>query len=173
MGLFDLFKQKKAPVAVPAEEKKTRGAKAPGTYTRRVKIENTDLINEDGTSRQKVLSNIYHKKAPFDKVLDIEMAEYQHNGMVAYSITVNGMCVGDASADMTEFITASKDRLLGISAFKVDWTSPLDEALEEETENSDLYDNENFDFYKYREKKIKEKDRVYSAKMKITVRSKQ
>lgn len=172
VAFFDFLKIKKAPTTPPVAKKTPKGQKAAGTYTRRVKIENTAACNNDGTSRQKVLSDIYHKKPPFDKVLNLEMTEYEQEGNLAYLISVNGIPVGDAASDMVAFISSSKERLLGINDFKVFWESPLEEEFSEAFDNGDFGDPENVDYYKLCEKKIKEKDRTYFAKMKILVRSK-
>lgn len=172
MGLFDFLKPKKSADAQPPETNKVADKKAPGSYNRRVKIKNVTLSNEDGTSRQQILSDIYHKKPPFTKQLDIMMQEFESDGAPAYRISVNGMCVGEAEDKMVGFISSSKDRLLGINAFKVNWFSHLDEKIDREIEEKGLDGDAEFDYDKYREKRIKEKDRIYYASIKISVRSK-
>lgn len=168
MGLFDFFKKKSSPSKPTA---KSEPQKSPGVYNRRVKVVNSQSKNSDGSSRQKILADIYRKKEPFNKVLNVEMAGMEADGKITYLVSVNGMCVGEVEEGLTEFITTNRERLLGISDFRVSWTSPLEEVVGEELDNMDELP-EDFDERKYYERRIKDKDRDYTARMKIKVQSK-
>lgn len=120
-------------------------APQPSVYNRRIKVAGVTFKNPDGTSRQKILREIYQKKPPFDKKLDIEIEEFEYEGAPAYYVKVNGMCIGTVASDMAAFISSNKSRLLGISDFHVDYFT--DEESEKPT-------------------------RVYYARAKILVRSK-
>lgn len=166
MGLFDFLKANKSKtetiVATPP--------KAGGVYNRRVKVQSVCESNSDGTSRQKILSEIYHKKGPFVKNIEIEIQGSAAKKENCLEVLVNGFCVGEVEDGMSAFISARKEDIVSIHSFKVDWTSPLDKDIEDSFYS--LENCENMDFYKYRERKIQEKDREYFAKMKIAVRSK-
>lgn len=120
MGLFDLFKKKAAPeptLTVTAREESAEPKQS--SYNRRLKVVGVTFKNEDGSSRQNILKDIYQKKPPFDKRLDIEIAEFEYEGEPAYHVNVNGKTIGNVSRDMCYFITENKSRLLGVSDFKV------------------------------------------------------
>ena len=138
-----------------------------------MKICDSQEKNEDGSSRQKILADIYRKTPPFDKSLDIELSGLDNGSGFNVPVFVNGACIGVVDEKMAKFLKENHDRVLGLFDFKITWESPLEEALEEELDNSVAELPENFDWYKYREKKIKDKDRIYSAKFKIKVQSKE
>ena len=118
MGLFDLIKKRPEPEPAPVPvEPETTPQKS--SYNRRFKVVGVTFKNEDGSSRQKILKDIYEKKPPFDKKLDIEISEYEYEGKPAYHVNVNGKTIGNISKDMCSFITENKSRLLGVSDFHV------------------------------------------------------
>ena len=118
MGLFDFFKKKAEPEPAPVpQEPAAENQKS--SYNRRLKVVGVTFKNEDGSSRQNILKDIYNKKPPFDKRLDIEIAEFEYEGAPAYHVNVNGKTIGNVSKDMCYFITENKSRLLGVSDFHV------------------------------------------------------
>ena len=120
MGLLDLFKKKK-----PQEEPHKKN-ESDGSYVRRLKIAGSTFENEDGSSRQKILKEIYMKKPPFDKQLDLMIQQFEYDGAPAYHFFVNGQCIGSVEQKMAEFITKNQGRIQQISDFKVDRFMPED-----------------------------------------------
>ena len=120
MGLFDFFKKKK-----PQEEPVTK-KESDGSYVRRLKIAGSTFKNEDGSSRQKILKDIYMKKPPFDKQLDLMIEQFEHEGAPAYHFFVNGQCIGSVEQKMADFITKNQGRIQQITDFKVDRFMPED-----------------------------------------------
>ena len=121
MGLFDflnLFK-KKVPEKKPAKN-------SDGTYIRKIKIAGSTYDNKDGSSRQNFLKDIYNKKPPFDKQLDLMIEQFEYEGSPAYYFFVNGKCVGVVEQERANFIAKNKNRILGITDFKVDRFMPED-----------------------------------------------
>ena len=107
MGLFDflkLFKKEKPGKANP----KTPAKQSDGTYIRKVKIVGSTFNNEDGSSRQEFLKDIYNKKPPFDKQLDLMIEQFEYEGSPAYYFFVNEKCVGTVEQEMANFITKNK-----------------------------------------------------------------
>ena len=120
MGLLDLFKKKK-----PQEEPVTK-KESDGSYVRRLKIAGSTFKNEDGGSRQKILKDIYMKKPPFDKQLDLMIEQFEYEGAPAYHFFVNGQCIGSVEQKMADFITKNQGRIQQITDFKVDRFMPED-----------------------------------------------
>ena len=132
MGLFDflnLFK-KKVPEKKPAKN-------SDGTYIRKIKIAGSTYDNKDGSSRQNFLKDIYNKKPPFDKQLDLMIEQFEYEGSPAYYFFVNGKCVGVVEQERANFIAKNKKNIGKLSQDEI--KNSAYEIFESTLEGEDFY----------------------------------
>ena len=146
MGIFDFLKKNRrqdevAPPTSPTPPKEGSTDDGPSVYKRRVKVAGVTFKNDDGTSRQKILRDIYNRKKPFDKKLDVSFEEFEHEGNPAYYVMVNGFCIGVVEKSMSAFITANRSRLLCISDFRVNWFTDDDDDDDDTSGERTYYAN--------------------------------
>lgn len=87
--------------------------------SRNFKIRGVTFENEDGTSRQELLSMIKEREPPFDDDLQISLERYEYDGKTAYYVSVNGYIVGSVESSMSQYITENYDKISGIHDFYV------------------------------------------------------
>lgn len=87
--------------------------------SRNFKIRGVTFENEDGTSRQELLSMIKEKEPPFDDDLQISLERYEHDGKTAYYVNVNGYIVGSVESSISQYITEHYNQISGIHDFYV------------------------------------------------------
>lgn len=102
MGILDVFKKEKKPAS----------------HIRWVHVM-VETRTDEGLKREKILADIFKKKPPFDKQLNIGIEEYEWEGKPDYYVIVNGINIGPIEREMYAPLLTDKERIKEISNFKV------------------------------------------------------
>lgn len=70
------------------------------------------FANEDGSSRQKILSEIYDAQLAEDLDLDVTLERYEYEGKPAIHVLVNGRCVGNVPRMEVDDVSEIMDKAL-------------------------------------------------------------